>query len=678
MAKEIVFQINTDTSQSVKNLEQLEEAINSLKEELKTAEFGSDEFKRLSGQLQNAQSEVKKFEKTFEGLEPEKKVEAFAKVGEALAGGFAAATGTLALFGEESEAVNKLAEKSQQAVAVALGLRAVAEGAVQASIAKRLVTEALSNAGTKVAIATQAAFNLVVGVGSNAMKLFRVALASTGIGALVVGLGLLISNFDKVVSFAKSIVNRFETLKILVGALTDAWTYLSEAVGLADTAEEKAAARAEIRKKNSDMRVKQIEREIALLEAQGATEEEIYNKQVKIYRDRIKAETDLYNTKRATGEATREEFEALQDLGNEYAVFIATRTKKLQEEKEKEIQAQKEKNAKLKEEQTKYLQDISKQLEDARIANISDAAEREIKAEEIALQRKFAAIKGNSEKENQLRAELQKSSDEKIKGIRAEALKATTEKEREEALKKQEQFYKDAIANIDATILAGKEGSVALLDAQKEQALLIRNQSLAQEGLTRGEQLKINEEYNARIRELNKAQVDFEQALAIQKRDAVISAAQNTLSALNVIAELANKNGEKQSAAQKALAIAGLAVNTAVSIGNTIAGATAAAAAGGPAAPFLLAGYIASGLATVLANFASAKKLLGGASGASSASSGLNGGGVQPPSPSNITTSPSTNLENKTESINVKAYVVESDMTSAQQSAQKTKQLATI
>jgi hypothetical protein len=147
---------------------------------------------------------------------------------------------------------------------------------------------------------------------------------------------------------------------------------------------------------------------------------------------------------------------------------------------------------------------------------------------------------------------------------------------------------------------------------------------------------------------------------------------------LNVIAELANKNGQKQSAAQKALAVAGLAVNTAVSIGNTIAGATAAAAAGGPAAPFLLAGYIASGLATVLANFASAKKLLGGASSSNDASSSLSGGGVQPPSPSNITTSPSTNLESKTESINVKAYVVESEMTSAQQAAQKTKQLATI
>lgn len=68
---------------------------------------------------------------------------------------------------------------------------------------------------------------------------------------------------------------------------------------------------------------------------------------------------------------------------------------------------------------------------------------------------------------------------------------------------------------------------------------------------------------------------------------------------------------EQGSAAQKAFAIAQIAFDEARAIASVIAGATAAAAAGGPAAPFLVAGYIASGLATVAASFKRVKDILG-------------------------------------------------------------------
>jgi hypothetical protein len=507
------------------------------------------------------------------------------------------------------------------------------------------------------------------------MKIFRLALASTGIGALVVGLGLLISNFDKVSGFVKTFIDKFATLRIAVDALTKAWTWLSEAIGLSDTAEEKAAARAEIRKKNSDIRVKQMEREIALLKAQGATEEEIYNKQVQIYRDRIKAETELYNAKRKTGTATREEYEALQDLGNEYAVFIAERQTKLKEEREKELQAQKDKNDKLREEQKKYLTDINNQLTDAKIRNINDSVQREIEAERVALQRKLQAIKGNSASEVALREQLQIESQNKINKIVEDDAKAKSDKEKEERAKEIETSYRDKIASIEASILAGQEGSLSLLNAERELALQQRNQALESDTLTSGERLKIEQEYQNRLLELSKAQQDFEAQLAQQKRDAVVNAAQSTLNALTVIGNLANQNAEKQSAFQKAVAVAGLAINTAQAIGSTIAGATAAAATAGPAFPFVLAGYIASGLATVLTNFATAKKLLGGAGASVNASGASGGGGVQGGTPTNIQTTPNQQVDAKSD-INVKAFVVESDMTNAQKQAQKAKQLS--
>jgi hypothetical protein len=60
----------------------------------------------------------------------------------------------------------------------------------------------------------------------------------------------------------------------------------------------------------------------------------------------------------------------------------------------------------------------------------------------------------------------------------------------------------------------------------------------------------------------------------------------------------------------KALAVTNLAVQKAQAIGTAIAGATAAASAKGPGAPFLIAGYIASMIGTVIAAFAEADALL--------------------------------------------------------------------
>ena len=56
-----------------------------------------------------------------------------------------------------------------------------------------------------------------------------------------------------------------------------------------------------------------------------------------------------------------------------------------------------------------------------------------------------------------------------------------------------------------------------------------------------------------------------------------------------------------------------LAIDTATSISSAIAGATQAAAATGPGAPFTIAAYIASMVATVVASFVKAKKLISGA-----------------------------------------------------------------
>jgi len=106
---------------------------------------------------------------------------------QALASGFELAQGAAALFGSESEDLQKALLKVQAATAVANGVQQIAA----------LVTEQ-SAIKTAVLTAAQTAYNVVVGTSTGLMKAFRLALAGTGVGLLIVGLIALIENFDKI------------------------------------------------------------------------------------------------------------------------------------------------------------------------------------------------------------------------------------------------------------------------------------------------------------------------------------------------------------------------------------------------------------------------------------------------------------------------------------------------
>ena len=80
--------------------------------------------------------------------------------------------------------------------------------------------------------------------------MFRVALISTGIGAIVVGLGLLIANFDKVSNFVRKAVDGFDKLggvmKIIlfpITAVIEAFKLVQQglqAIGVIESEEDKA------------------------------------------------------------------------------------------------------------------------------------------------------------------------------------------------------------------------------------------------------------------------------------------------------------------------------------------------------------------------------------------------------------------------------------------------------
>lgn len=99
----------------------------------------------------------------------------------ALSAGMLVAQGAAALFGDENEDLQKAMLKVQAAMSLAMGVQQLVNTLTQRSI---LLTEAHAAAQKLLAWTT--------GASTAAMRTFRAALVTTGVGALVVGLGLLI------------------------------------------------------------------------------------------------------------------------------------------------------------------------------------------------------------------------------------------------------------------------------------------------------------------------------------------------------------------------------------------------------------------------------------------------------------------------------------------------------
>jgi hypothetical protein len=133
-----------------------------------------------------------------------------------LAAGFAVAQGAVALFAEDNEELQQAIAKTNAAMAILTGLQEVAA----------LVT---GQSAGKLGILTvaQSAYNLVVGTSTGLTKAFRIALAATGIGLVVIALVALIENFDKI---NESINGTSATTRALASTLEETKTAMSGAI----------------------------------------------------------------------------------------------------------------------------------------------------------------------------------------------------------------------------------------------------------------------------------------------------------------------------------------------------------------------------------------------------------------------------------------------------------------
>ena len=156
-----------DTKRPARNIGELTKLIQDMRKEIEGKDIGSEEFNELSRSIAEASGQLKDLERNMEGLDAQQKAEAFVKMGEGIAGGFAIGQGAMALFGTESEALQELQTRVQGAIAIAMGVRMLAEAALQAATAKRVIQEKLSilisGKGRLAALASSAANFVMTG-----------------------------------------------------------------------------------------------------------------------------------------------------------------------------------------------------------------------------------------------------------------------------------------------------------------------------------------------------------------------------------------------------------------------------------------------------------------------------------------------------------------------------------
>jgi hypothetical protein len=342
------------------------------------ATFGeySKEALQAAKNVASLKDRIQEAKETVDLFDPGKRLQAVTGVVNSVAGAYAGLQGALALVGVESEDVQKQLLKVQGALALSQGISTVLDSAKDfqrlGAIIKTQVVTAFST--------------------------LRGAIIATGIGALAVGLGLLVANFEKVSEMVLKAIPGLRTLGNVIGGIVQKVTDFVGITSQTDRALELFA-------KNSANRKATYERELKVLEAQGASEKKLSELRKKIVQEDINV---LEAKKRNGKKLNDEENKQLQDANNEKLVIQANFDAKIKSDKDKrreeeKRQAQEDQKAFDDQQHAKYLsyeanekkiyEDRIKEVKRARSITESINAQTE-KNQMIRMDRIDKAIKG--------------------------------------------------------------------------------------------------------------------------------------------------------------------------------------------------------------------------------------------------------------------------------------------
>jgi len=342
VTKEIVLEVGIKdstaqgTESAKKRLRDLQRALVDL---AVAGQENSAEFRKLeaeAGQLSDTIGDVGQRVKNL-GSDT-KNIEAFTQAVQGVAAGFQIAQGAAALFGEENEDIQKAMLQVNATMAIANGIQQVTvllqkESAISMT-ANRIAT-ALYDKTLKGTIVS--------------LRLFRTALISTGIGAAIVGVGLLVENWEKLTKVVKD----------FLGIETKDLKAVSE---LAQRQVELAEARGESEAKIQNLLMAAYDARIAAAEKEEERAQLIHEKEVARLTYQTKLRTDAIEKQKKDAEDLRAmDSAASQEAEN----FRLAKIGRINDELEREEKLRDEKLAILQEEKAKREADLKKRFTDA-------------------------------------------------------------------------------------------------------------------------------------------------------------------------------------------------------------------------------------------------------------------------------------------------------------------------
>lgn len=626
VTKEIALEVSLKDSMSA-GTTSAKSRLKSLREEMvqlaQAGQQNTDRFRQLEAQAGELSDTISDTQQRIKNVGSDtRNIEAFTQAVQGIAAGFQLAQGAAALFGQENEDVEKAILRVQSAMAIANSVQQIAILLQKES--------AISIAANRIALSL---YDKTVKSTTISLKAFKVALATSGIGLIAVGAALAYENWDK--------------LRQLLGLPPD-----------------------------NSKAIQALEREIAVLEAMGASVELLNEKKISLIN--LQAE-------QMKGQEKLNKLNEIDVLNASNNLRIKTANLAL-DEKGIEVTQQ---ELELLLQKAGYLADVVEESENLETAtktltltNKSSFSEIIKKAQELHKEQtnNYYARRALAQNEQEQQAidteeamrllklqnDLEKSLFE-IKGRDAEEFNDFFRKERDtelNALEYEASQKTQLLQNERATKLA--EAALALGDTED----------------FRKKQLEINQLYDDLQTTQDEITAEKRKELKKQERDTTIKFANEAFT--GVLGFIAATQGQSEADARKAFnlnkaaGIADATVNTFLGASQTLRDPKLPTLA----KAFAVAGIIASGLTQV--RKIAATQFQGGGGGSSAPSPAPGGASMTPPP--TFTNPQTTMLGNQGESIPtqgqqnqpMRAYVVERDIQQTTSRVRRLSEFATL
>lgn len=662
MANTVAIDVKINALEAAQSLKELNQGIKDARNQLAGLEVGSAEFNKLAGAIDDAKDRVEEINRGVEQVGLAGKFSAIAKAGAGIAAGFEVAQASMALFGSEGKEVEEAMKKVQAAMALAQGLSEISE--------------------------MGKAFGDLKNIAVGAFNSIKASITSTGIGAIVVAIGVALA----------AIVVYWDDIKEAVGGVSEEQKKLTE--------ETKKQYEVEQKKLQS---IKDTEN---ILKLQGKTEKEILEMKIKqidveikkgeiaLKNQEIELKGQVENTKRwqkfidwfATvgtevillpWRTAAASVDLLIMQWNTLAGALGKDTLKIDTLNSKLTDLRKFATEKIstylfdpKETEDKGLEAIEK--EKANLIKLkNEQAGYQLQIKEMDKKANEEKVKGTKDTNDKI-IHIDKKYLEELQTIRLEEIEINN-KTNDDILKSNFDFEKAKLELLQMNSDKKKRLNQSNYDEEYEIAQIQLDKILNDENKGFQDRLIAQEKFNARVAELDKIENERKQAAMMATLNVTKAGLQATADLVNAFAGKSKDAQKKAFEFQKGVNIATATIDTFQSAVAAYKGSIGIPIVGPVLAPIAAAIAVAAGIA----NIRKIEQTKFDSKETPSGSGGGGGGGSFAPNLSAPVGNTSTNLASigfgqDQQPEPVKVFVTETDISSSQKNVQKIEQKASI